>query len=102
MTGLPSQEDEAQSQEPSGESDAASAPTNAEGAPTPPRPTDLGVLPGPDGQPVEGDGAEDVDPNSFYAQVGGRRTFQRIVDSFYAQVAEDEDFRAMYPEEDLE
>ncbi|MDR5712848.1 globin [Nesterenkonia flava] len=42
-----------------------------------------------------------MDPGSFYAQVGGRPTFQKIVDVFYDQVAEDEDFRAMYPEEDL-
>lgn len=39
---------------------------------------------------------------SFYDAVGGRRTFRTIVDTFYAQVAEDADFRAMYPEEDLE
>ena len=42
-----------------------------------------------------------VNPESFYAQVGGRETFQKIVDVFYDQVAEDPDFRAMYPEEDL-
>ncbi|GAA4833766.1 hypothetical protein GCM10023354_11620 [Garicola koreensis] len=62
----------------------------------------LGVLPGPDGQPVAGeDAADEVDPNSFYAQVGGRETFQRIVDVFYDQVAEDPHFRAHYPEADL-
>ena len=62
----------------------------------------LGVLPGPDGEPVAGeDAADEVDPNSFYAQVGGRETFQRIVDVFYDQVAEDPHFRAHYPEEDL-
>lgn len=62
---------------------------------------DLGVLPGPDGRPVETE-ATPVDPGSFYAQVGGRPTFQKIVDVFYSQVADDPDFRAMYPEEDLE
>lgn len=43
-----------------------------------------------------------MDPHSFYAQVGGHETFRHIVDVFYDQVAEDPDFRAMYPEEDLE
>ena len=63
---------------------------------------DLGVLPGPDGQPVPAEDAPDaVDSRSFYAQVGGRQTFQKIVDVFYDQVAEDPEFRAMYPEEDL-
>ncbi|WP_191089948.1 globin [Nesterenkonia ebinurensis] len=60
-------------------------------------------MPGPDGRPVPQDeNPEAVDPNSFYAQVGGRETFQKIVDVFYEQVAADEDFQAMYPEEDLE
>ncbi len=71
--------------------------------PGPPRPADLGFMPGPDGRPVPQDeNPEAVDPNSFYAQVGGRETFQKIVDVFYEQVAADEDFQAMYPEEDLE
>lgn len=62
----------------------------------------LGVLPGPDGRPVADEEADDeVDPNSFYAQVGGRETFKKIVDVFYDQVAEDPHFRAHYPEEDL-
>lgn len=62
----------------------------------------LGVLPGPDGWPVpEEEADEEIDPNSFYAQVGGRATFQKIVDVFYDQVAEDPDFRAHYPEADL-
>lgn len=62
----------------------------------------LGVLPGPDGQPVGGgDTTDEIDPNSFYAQVGGRATFEKIVDVFYDQVAEDPHFRAHYPEEDL-
>ncbi|WP_051130791.1 globin [Nesterenkonia alba] len=60
-------------------------------------------MPGPDGRPVPAEpDPEKTDPNSFYHQVGGRKTFQKIVDVFYAQVAEDEAFRAMYPEEDLE
>lgn len=48
--------------------------------------------------PPGGDGPEQ---QSFYEAVGGRKTFQTIVDVFYDQVAEDPDFRAMYPEEDL-
>lgn len=48
--------------------------------------------------PPGGDGPEQ---QSFYEAVGGRKTFQTIVDVFYDQVAEDADFRAMYPEEDL-
>ncbi len=67
-----------------------------------PMPTDLGVMPGPDGSPMPAEPDPDaVNPESFYAQVGGRQTFQKIVDVFYDQVAEDPDFRAMYPEEDL-
>lgn len=63
---------------------------------------DLGVLPGPDGKAVPADDQpESIDPDSFYAQVGGRPTFQRIVDVFYDQVAADPEFRAMYPEKDL-
>ncbi len=38
---------------------------------------------------------------SFYEAVGGHETFRTIVDTFYAQVADDPEFRAMYPEEDL-
>ncbi len=104
VTGRPDRQAHQEPQERPAQKGAADpAPKNPEGAPAPPRPADLGVLPGPDGRPVEAeDGADQVDPNSFYAQVGGRETFQKIVDAFYAQVAEDEDFRAMYPEEDLE
>ncbi|CAM3614324.1 globin [Isoptericola cucumis] len=38
---------------------------------------------------------------SFYEQVGGHATFQRLVDRFYEGVAADEVLRPMYPEEDL-
>jgi hemoglobin len=70
--------------------------------PGPPLPQDLGHMPGPDGRPVpQEDDPDSVNPRSFYAQVGGRATFQKIVDVFYDQVAEDDDFKAMYPEEDL-
>lgn len=76
---------------------------------------DLGFLPNPDGSiPTTtpavqqdsgaGDDQEKTGPEqqSFYDAVGGHETFKMIVDVFYDQVAEDEDFRAMYPEEDLE
>jgi len=38
---------------------------------------------------------------SFYDQVGGHETFVKLVHEFYARVAEDERFRALYPEDDL-
>lgn len=38
---------------------------------------------------------------SFYDEVGGRPTFEKIVARFYAGVANDEVLRPMYPEEDL-
>ncbi|CAM4442320.1 Truncated hemoglobin [Mycobacterium basiliense] len=40
-------------------------------------------------------------PKSFYDAVGGAKTFDAIVSRFYAQVAEDEILRQLYPEEDL-
>ncbi|MET0235997.1 MAG: globin [Kibdelosporangium sp.] len=38
---------------------------------------------------------------SFYQAVGGEETFRRIVARFYAEVANDEILRPLYPEEDL-
>ena len=38
---------------------------------------------------------------SFYDAVGGAETFRRLVDTFYAGVAEDPVLRALYPGEDL-
>jgi len=38
----------------------------------------------------------------FYAAVGGRPTFERLVRRFYAGVASDPALLALYPEEDLE
>ena len=38
---------------------------------------------------------------SFYDEVGGAETFERLVSAFYAGVAEDPELRALYPEEDL-
>jgi hemoglobin len=41
------------------------------------------------------------EPQSFYDAVGGAATFHTIVARFYAQVAEDEILRPIYPEDDL-
>jgi hemoglobin len=38
---------------------------------------------------------------SFYEAVGGEETFERLVNAFYAHVADDPIMRPMYPEEDL-
>jgi hemoglobin len=38
---------------------------------------------------------------NFYAAVGGEPTFRKLVDTFYAGVAEDPVLRPLYPEEDL-
>ncbi|MBX9245926.1 globin [Actinotalea ferrariae] len=39
--------------------------------------------------------------DSFFVSVGGSPTFRRLVDAFYAEVAQDPLLRPMYPEEDL-
>lgn len=48
---------------------------------------------------------DDHDPaayeGTFYAQVGGRETFAKLAEKFYESVAADEEFRSMYPEQDL-
>ncbi|KAA9394106.1 globin [Kocuria coralli] len=38
---------------------------------------------------------------SFYDQIGGHETFEKLVHEFYRRVAADPEFRAMYPEQDL-
>ncbi len=38
---------------------------------------------------------------TFYDAVGGHETFTKLVHRFYEQVADDPNFRAMYPEQDL-
>ncbi|MFT4123953.1 MAG: globin [Microbacteriaceae bacterium] len=48
-----------------------------------------------------GAGGAAVD-GSFWAHVGGRATFERLVRRFYEGVATDGVLRPMYPEEDLE
>lgn len=55
-----------------------------------------------EGEGQSGPEQDGPEQQSFYEAVGGHETFRTIVDVFYAQVAEDADFRAMYPEEDLE
>jgi hemoglobin len=40
-------------------------------------------------------------PSSFFEQIGGEPTFRKIVDEFYAGVAEDPILRPLYPEADL-
>ena len=45
----------------------------------------------------DGDGRADT----FYAAIGGEETFRRLVDTFYAGVADDPELRALYPEQDL-
>ncbi|HEX6076067.1 MAG TPA: globin [Micromonosporaceae bacterium] len=40
-------------------------------------------------------------PESFYEAVGGTATFQKLVDEFYAGVANDPVLRPLYPDEDL-
>ncbi len=45
----------------------------------------------------DGDGRADT----FYAAVGGEETFRRLVDAFYARVADDPILRPLYPEDDL-
>ncbi|MFC4000265.1 globin [Prauserella oleivorans] len=42
-----------------------------------------------------------VDPRTFYEAVGGEPTFRKLVARFYAEVADDEVLRPLYPEEDL-
>lgn len=39
---------------------------------------------------------------TFYDEIGGHATFQRIVEVFYREVAVDPVMRPMYPEEDLD
>ncbi len=45
----------------------------------------------------DGDGRADT----FFAAVGGEDTFRRLVDAFYAGVADDPVLRPLYPEDDL-
>jgi len=42
-----------------------------------------------------------VSAQTFYDQIGGEPTFRKLIDEFYAGVAEDPVLRPLYPEEDL-
>ena len=53
--------------------------------------------PGP--RPIQLEGA--IEGATFYDAVGGHATFQRLIDAFYARVAEDPLLRPIYPEDDL-
>ncbi|OLT47104.1 globin [Saccharomonospora sp. CUA-673] len=46
-------------------------------------------------------GGDPAGPHTFYDAVGGAETFRALVARFYAEVAEDEVLRPLYPEEDL-
>ncbi|WP_166998568.1 globin [Paramicrobacterium fandaimingii] len=43
----------------------------------------------------------DGNVTTFYDQIGGHDTFQKLVHEFYRGVASDPELTAMYPEEDL-
>lgn len=45
--------------------------------------------------------ASEGQPATFYEAVGGEVTFRRLVEAFYAGVAEDPVLRPLYPEADL-
>lgn len=45
--------------------------------------------------------SENINPHSFYAQVGGAPVFEKLCREFYLRVASDPEFKAMYPEDDL-
>ena len=45
--------------------------------------------------------AGDPQPVSYFEAFGGHETFRRLVERFYAGVADDPPLRALYPEEDL-
>lgn len=45
--------------------------------------------------------AQPPKPDTFYDAVGGEETFRKLVARFYAEVADDEILRPMYPEADL-
>lgn len=67
----------------------------------------MNILPNPalrpDGNepPADQRPAPEAAPTTFYYQVGGRPVFEKLCREFYAQVAADPEFSAMYPEKDL-
>jgi hemoglobin len=53
--------------------------------------------PGP--QPIRIEGA--IEGATFYDAIGGHATFDRLVSTFYARVADDPVLRPIYPEDEL-
>ena len=51
--------------------------------------------------PAGGQPANTQVHRSFYDEVGGHETFEKLTSVFYREVAADEILRPMYPEEDL-
>jgi hemoglobin len=56
---------------------------------------------GPDRLTLRVSEGGDVAGGSFYDQVGGHATFEKLVAEFYRGVADDPVLRQMYPEDDL-
>jgi hemoglobin len=50
---------------------------------------------------VTGSTDENERADTFFAAVGGEDTFRRLVEAFYAGVADDATLRPLYPEDDL-
>jgi hemoglobin len=46
--------------------------------------------------------SSDHTESSFYDQIGGHESFQRLVDAFYERVKTDPILRAMYPDDDFD
>ena len=53
--------------------------------------------PGP--RPIQLDGV--IEGATFFDAIGGHATFQRLIDAFYARVADDPVLRPIYPEDEL-
>ena len=54
-----------------------------------------------DPQPNASSEIESERASTFYELVGGEPTFRKLVDEFYAGVADDPELRSLYPEDDL-
>jgi hemoglobin len=53
-------------------------------------------------EPVSGaEAVSSTEPASFFDLVGGEPTFRKLIDEFYAGVANDPVLRPLYPDEDL-
>jgi hemoglobin len=67
-----------------------------------PQPIRLRTGPGGERVPLQPSTPSAPEAGSFYAAVGGRATFEKLVRAFYRGVAGDPALLALYPEEDLE